>query len=166
MVEFSPIKAWLKNPAFGNITLFTSVALIDARYGDFKVVTRQGNNLVESSLKNKRVENAPEHIIRSGITYTKKKITISLQHSYVGASFTDANNTRTPTANGVNGIIPAYQLMDLSSGYNVNDKFFIKAGVNNLGNKKYFTRRAGGYPGPGLMPAEPRNYFVTVGLKY
>ena len=166
LVEFSPLKAWLKNSAFGNITLFTSVALIDARYGDFRVITKQGNNLVESSLKNKRVENAPEHIIRSGVTYTKKKITITLQHSYVGASFTDANNTRTPTANGVNGIIPAYQLLDLSSGYNVNDNFFIKAGVNNLGNVKYFTRRAGGYPGPGLMPAEPRNFFVTVGLKY
>jgi Fe(3+) dicitrate transport protein len=166
LVEFSPIKAFLKNTQFGNITLFTSIALIDARYRDFKVITRQGNNLVESNLNNKRVENAPANIIRSGITYTKKKITLTVQHSAIDESFSDANNTSIPTANGVNGIIPAYQLTDFSGNYTISEKFFIKAGVNNLGNKKYFTRRAGGYPGPGLMPAEPRNFFVTVGLKY
>jgi Fe(3+) dicitrate transport protein len=166
LVEFSPIKAFLKNTQFGKITLFTSIALIDARYRDFKVITRQGNNLVESNLNNKRVENAPANIIRSGITYTKKKITLTVQHSAIDESFSDANNTSIPTANGVNGIIPAYQLTDFSGNYTISEKFFIKAGVNNLGNKKYFTRRAGGYPGPGLMPAEPRNFFVTVGLKY
>jgi Fe(3+) dicitrate transport protein len=32
-------------------------------------------------------------------------------------------------------------------------------------SEKYFTRRAGGYPGPGIMPAEPRNFFITVGVK-
>ncbi len=166
LIEFSPIKAFLKNTRFGKITLFTSVALIDARYQDLNVITRQGNNLVESNLKNKRVENAPAQIIRSGITYSKKKITLTIQHSAVGESFSDANNTLAPTMNGVNGIIPAYQLTDFSGNYTINEKFFIKSGINNLFNKKYFTRRAGGYPGPGLMPAEPRNFFVTVGLKY
>jgi Fe(3+) dicitrate transport protein len=166
LVEFNPVKAWLKNSTFGNITMFTSVALIDARYGDFRVITKQGNTLVESSLKNKRVENAPQQIIRAGMTYTNKKLTATMQYSYVGAAFTDANNTVTSTANGVNGQIPAYQLVDMSSNYHVNNHLFIKAGINNLFNKKYFTRRAGGYPGPGLMPAEPRNFFVTVGLKY
>jgi Fe(3+) dicitrate transport protein len=166
LLEFSPIKAWLKKSVFGNITLFTSVALIDARYGEFKVISRQGNNLVESSMKNKRVENAPQQIIRSGMTYTNKKLTATMQYSYVGAAFSDANNSLTPTLNGVNGPIPSYQLADLSSSYTVNKQLFIKTGINNLFNKKYFTRRAGGYPGPGLMPAEPRNFFVTVGLKY
>jgi len=47
----------------------------------------------------------------------------------------------------------------------VNSSFFIRAGINNLLNEKYFTRRSGGYPGPGIMSAEPRNFFLTVGLK-
>ncbi len=166
LIEFSPTKAWMKNNQFGHITLFTSIAYIQARYEDFRVISRQGNNLVETNLKNKRVENAPENIIRAGVTYTKKALTVTAQYSYVSEAFSDANNTLTPTANGVNGLIPSYNLVDLSGTYKFNEKFFLKSGINNLFGEKYFTRRAGGYPGPGLMVAEPRNFFVTVGVKF
>jgi Fe(3+) dicitrate transport protein len=54
----------------------------------------------------------------------------------------------------------------MSGTYAFSEKFFVKGGINNLLNEKYFTRRAGGYPGPGLLAAEPRNFFVTVGIKY
>lgn len=166
LIEFSPLKAWKVKPSFGNITLFASVALINATYDDLRLIVRQGNNLVETNLKNKRVENAPEQIYRSGITYSKKQLTATIQYSHVGAAFSGANNTKTPTANGVNGLIPAYDLFDISGTYAFSEKFFVKGGINNLLNEKYFTRRAGGYPGPGLMAAEPRNFFVTLGIKY
>jgi len=166
LVEFSPVKAWVKNPRFGNVTVFASLAYIDARYEDFRVITRQGNSLAETNLKNRRVENAPEHIYRTGITYTRKGLTVTAQYSYVSEAFSDANNTVTPTANGVNGLIPSYQLVDVSGTYKFTSAFFVKAGINNLLGEKYFTRRAGGYPGPGLMPAEPRNFFLTLGAKF
>jgi Fe(3+) dicitrate transport protein len=166
LVEFSPTKVWLKNNKFGHLTLFVSVAYIDARYDELKVVTRQGNTLLETNLKNKRVENAPQRIYRTGLTFTKKALTITTQYSYVGKAFSDANNTVIPTANGVNGLIPAYDVVDISSTFKFNEKLFIKSGINNLFGEKYFTRRAGGYPGPGLLVAEPRNYFVTVGVKF
>jgi Fe(3+) dicitrate transport protein len=145
--------------------VFTSIALIQARYEDFRVVARQGNGLVETNLKNRRVENAPENIIRVGLTYTKKAFTITTQYSYVSEAFSDANNTVMPTTNGVNGLIPSYKLVDVSGTYKFSEKFFLKSGINNLFGEKYFTRRAGGYPGPGLMTAEPRNFFITVGVK-
>lgn len=166
LVEFSPVKAWFQHSHFGNLTLFASIAYIDARYEDFRVVTRQGNTLVTTNLSGKRVENAPENIYRVGITYAKKGLTLTAQYSYVSEVFSDANNTVTPTANGVNGLIPAYDLVDVSGTYKFNEKFFAKAGINNLFGEKYFTRRAGGYPGPGIMAAEPRNFFVTVGVKF
>jgi Fe(3+) dicitrate transport protein len=56
--------------------------------------------------------------------------------------------------------------VDLSGTYKFNEKLFLKSGINNLFGEKYFTRRASGYPGPGLMAAEPRNFFVTVGVKF
>jgi Fe(3+) dicitrate transport protein len=56
--------------------------------------------------------------------------------------------------------------MDVSGTYRFNERFFLKGGVNNLFGEKYFTRRSGGYPGPGLMAAEPRNFFLTVGAKF
>jgi Fe(3+) dicitrate transport protein len=166
LIEFSPLKAWKVKPSFGNITLFASVALINATYDNLRVIVRQGNNLVETNLKNKRVENAPKQIYRTGITYSKKQLTATMQYSYVSSAFSDATNTKTPTANGVNGLIPAYDLLDMSGTYAFSEKFFVKGGINNLLNEKYFTRRAGGYPGPGLLAAEPRNFFVTVGIKY
>jgi Fe(3+) dicitrate transport protein len=165
LVEFNPIKVWAPNSKWGNITAFASVALIDARYADFKVIARQGNNLVETNIKNNRVENAPRNIYRTGLTYSKKKLTATVQYSYVSEAYSDANNTKTPTANGVNGLIPSYSVVDMSGTYKLSEQFFVKAGVNNLFNEKYFTRRAGGYPGPGVLSAEPRNFFFTVGVK-
>jgi Fe(3+) dicitrate transport protein len=165
LVEFSPTKAWMKNSPFGHFTLFSSIALIQARYANFNVISRQGNRLVENSLHNKKVENAPENIIRTGITYTKKAFTFTTQYSYVSEAYSDANNTVTPTANGVNGLIPSYRLVDVSGTYKFSEKFFVKSGINNVFSEKYFTRRASGYPGPGIMPAEPRNFFLTVGVK-
>jgi Fe(3+) dicitrate transport protein len=166
LVEFSPTKVWFKNSKYGHLTIYTSIAYIQARYEDFRIVSRQGNNLVETNLKSKRVENAPENIIRTGLTYTKKGLTITTQYSYVSEAFSDANNTLTPTTNGVNGLIPSYNLVDLSGTYKFNEKLFLKSGINNLFGEKYFTRRASGYPGPGLIVAEPRNFFVTVGVKF
>jgi Fe(3+) dicitrate transport protein len=165
LVEFNPIKAWAPTSKIGNITLFASVAVIDARYADLKVITRQGSNLVETNLKNNRIENAPQNIYRTGLTYSKKQLTITAQYSYVSEAFSDANNSITPTANGVNGLIPSYQVIDISGTYNLSTQFFVKGGINNLMNEKYFTRRSSGYPGPGILSAEPRNFFVTVGMK-
>ena len=166
LIEFSPTKAWIKNSTLGHLTFFSSIAIIQARYANFSTITRQGNQLVERSLNNKKVENAPENIIRTGVTYTKKAFTFTTQYSFVSEAFTDANNTIIPTANGVNGLIPSYELIDLSGTYKFNEKLFIKSGINNLLGEKYFTRRSGGYPGPGLMPAEPRNFFMTIGVKF
>jgi Fe(3+) dicitrate transport protein len=166
LVEFSPIKAFAKKSTTGNITVFGSLAFIDARYGDFRVVTKSGNTLTESTLKDKRVENAPQRIFRTGVTYAYKKLTATVQYNYTSAAFSDANNTVTPVATGVNGLIPSYEIVDVSATYKFNDRFFLKGGMNNLFNEKYFTRRAGGYPGPGILSADPRNFFLTVGAKF
>lgn len=166
LVEFSPVKALVKNSTFGNITVFASLAFIDARYGDFRVVSRTGNTLTETTLKDKRVENAPQRIFRTGVTYAYKKLTATVQYNYTSDAFSDANNTVAPVATGVNGLIPSYQIVDVSATYKFNDRFFVKGGLNNLFNEKYFTRRAGGYPGPGIMSADPRNFFLTVGAKF
>lgn len=166
LVEFSPVKAFVKNSTFGNITLFASLAFIDARYGDFRAVTRNGNTLSETTLKNKQVENAPQRIFRTGVTYAYKKLTATVQYNYTGDAFSDANNTVTPVATGVNGLIPSYQIVDVSATYKFTERFFVKGGLNNFFNEKYFTRRAGGYPGPGIMSADPRNFFLTIGAKF
>jgi Fe(3+) dicitrate transport protein len=88
-----------------------------------------------------------------------------MQWSYVDEVFSDAVNTVNPSANGLNGLIPSYLVGDFSVNYKFQDRYNIRAGLNNISDASYFTRRAGGYPGPGLMPADGRNFFVSLGLK-
>ncbi len=85
--------------------------------------------------------------------------------SSVGASFSDANNTVEPSTNGNTGRIPAYTVTDLTATYKFLKGLNLKAGINNLLDERYFTRRAGGYPGPGALPADGRTFFVSVGAK-
>lgn len=167
LLEFSPAKAFSNKAGRVDVSVFISYSYTNARYGNLKVITKNSNNqLVETNLKNKKVENAPEHIIRSGMTVSYDKLSLTGQLSYTGESYADANNTLTATANAQNGLIPSYPVIDLTAVYKYSAKLNIKTGINNLGNHKYFTRRAGGYPGPGALPADGRTFFVSVSAKF
>ncbi|MGB3005581.1 MAG: TonB-dependent receptor [Chitinophagaceae bacterium] len=166
LVEFNPVKAFIKNAKWGDISFFISYGFTDARYGDFKVITKNSSNhLVETNLKDKKVENAPENIIRAGLTYTYKSFLLTGQLSHVSDAFADANNTITSSANAQNGVIPSYTVTDITATYRFSKSLHIKTGINNLTDKKYFTRRVGGYPGPGALPADGRTFFISVGAK-
>jgi Fe(3+) dicitrate transport protein len=136
--------------------LFSSYAYTDARYSaDHK----------DANTKDKKVENAPKDIFRGGISYGYKKILITAQLSFVGASFSDANNTIAASANGNTGRIPSYSITDLTASYKFSKIVQLRAGINNVWDVRYFTRRAGGYPGPGALPADGRSFFFTIGAK-
>ncbi|HWJ25510.1 MAG TPA: hypothetical protein VNS32_03150, partial [Flavisolibacter sp.] len=61
----------------------------------------------------------------------------------------------------VAGYIPAYTVLDLSASYRIK-KFAIKAGINNIADKAYFTRRTDEYPGPGIIPSIGRSAYIGV----
>jgi len=165
LLEFNPVKAFSHNLKYGSFSLFASVGYTDARYDDYSITTRRGNELVTTDFTNKKVENAPEWIVRYGLNYFYKGLTVTVQWSYVDDAFSDAVNTVTPTSNGLNGWIPSYHIGDLSVNYKFKERYNVRAGLNNISDASYFTRRAGGYPGPGLMPADGRNFYVSLGLK-
>jgi Fe(3+) dicitrate transport protein len=148
-------------------SLFTSYSLNDVRYQRFSVVAKNASGqLLTVDYSNKKVENAPTHILRTGTTVSFAKTSFTTQLSYVGDSFGDANNTLKPSANAQNGLIPSYAVIDLTLVHAFNKQYDIRAGVNNLFNKYYFTRRAGGYPGPGALPADGRTFFLTFTAKF
>jgi Fe(3+) dicitrate transport protein len=64
----------------------------------------------------------------------------------------------------IGGIIPAYDVVDVTLAYSFK-KFAIETSVNNLTNRMYYTRRATGYPGPGILPSDGRSFFVTLKAK-
>jgi Fe(3+) dicitrate transport protein len=120
---------------------------------------------MDASTKGKRVENAPRDIFRGGVSVGVNQFLLTMQISSVSACFSDANNTVTPSSNGNTGLIPAYSVSDVTAAYKISKKIQVKAGLNNIFNATYFTRRAGGYPGPGALPADGRNYFLNIGIK-
>jgi outer membrane receptor protein involved in Fe transport len=65
----------------------------------------------------------------------------------------------------VNGPVPAYKLMDISAGWSYR-WLLLEASMNNVANVAYYTRRATGYPGPGIIPGDGRSYYLTVGVKF
>ena len=140
-----------------DLIIFGSYGYTDAKYSD---------DHKDASTKGKRVENAPKNIFRGGLTAGYKTFLLTGQLSHVGETFSDANNTLVSSVNGQTGLIPSYTVIDLTATYKFSKNYNIKAGINNLSDTRYFTRRAGGYPGPGALPADGRTFFLSVGAKF
>lgn len=154
--EFNILRAFVKNPK-ADLSVFASYSYNDARYsGSHK----------DANTKGKKVENAPANIFRGGVSAAYSGIQLTVQVSYVDKTYSDANNTVAVSANAQNGLIPSYTLTDVTASWKFAKNFQCKAGINNLFNEHYFTRRAGGYPGPGALPGDGRTMFLSVGAKF
>jgi Fe(3+) dicitrate transport protein len=165
-VEVDPITAIFESSRVGYLHLFASIAFVDATYWNFEVTSVNNNQIQTRNLNGNQVENAPRKINRFGATYTYEKFSMTWQLSDIGEAFADASNSVVPNAAATVGLIPAYRVQDLSASWNFWKQHSLKAGVNNLTDARYFTRRAGGYPGPGIMPADGRTFYLTAALKF
>jgi len=145
---------------------FVSYTHTRALYNNFSI-TEIKNGVVETrNLANKRVENAPADILRCGLSVRYKSISVGGQYNYTAMSYSDAQNTEMPSANGNVGPIPAYHIFDINAIWNTNDNYTIKLTINNAGNASYFTRRSGGYPGPGVLPSDARSILLSVSARF
>ena len=136
------------------LNVFVNAAFIGSEY----------TNSDQPGIEGKAVEFVPNLNIKTGLRFGYKNFMTNLQYSIVGDQFTDATNAVESNISGVIGEIPQYNILDLSASYSYK-KLKIEAGVNNLLDKAYFTRRATGYPGPGIIPSAPRNYYLTLQIK-
>jgi Fe(3+) dicitrate transport protein len=149
-VEFNLLK-YLNSHSKKGLNIFNSLALINAEYtsGEFK-----GN----------RVETAAKYINRIGVTYYDNRLSATFEMSNNGDAYGDATNAKI-SSDPVAGYIPAYTVLDASFTYRLKS-FSLKAGMNNIADKKYFTLRADEYPGPGIIPSIGRNFYVGVSTKF
>lgn len=154
---------------YGNLDFFASVSFIDSRYTDFRIFSTPSSpnfTITETNLSGNRVENAPRYIHNFGLSWTNNNISATAQYRMSGRIFTDANNTTTPSANGVTGLLDDYRVFDLSTEYKFLKNYNIRAGINNLFDEEYATRRSSGYPGPGILPGEGRTFYISIGAKF
>tara|TARA_B100000575_G_scaffold269707_1_gene249607 strand:+ start:11651 stop:14074 length:2424 start_codon:yes stop_codon:yes gene_type:complete len=119
---------------------------------------------VEVGITNKQVEFVPKNNLKTGLKFGYKNFAINFQYSYLSSQFTDSSNAISGNLSGVIGQIPSYEISDLSFSYKLRNLKF-ETGINNLFDEVYFTRRATGYPGPGIIPSPPRNSYLTLEIK-
>jgi Fe(3+) dicitrate transport protein len=135
--------------------LFVNFAYIHSRYKESEIAGVVG----------KKVEFVPSTNFKTGLRISYKRWKGSYQLSHLSEQFTEATNAIDGGLTGVVGIIPAYTIMDLSLSYDFKKYFRLEGSVNNLANRMYFTRRATGYPGPGILPSDGRGFYVSLQLK-
>lgn len=150
-VDFDFLKAIMDTTENG-LSLFVNAAYIHSRYISSKEASYVGNE----------VEYVSPWVIRSGIKWNLRKFTVQVQGSFNARQFSDATNAIVPSGDAVIGEIPAYAVFDASARYQFKHGFQLEAGVNNFTNETYFTRRATGYPGPGILPSDGINGYVTL----
>ena len=134
--------------------VFTNSALTGSHYLKSDVPKIEGNE----------VEFVPLINFKTGTSVGYKNFMTSLQLTYVTSQYTDAKNStveRNDNQYGTFGVIPSYYVADFSASYKWN-RFKLEAGVTNFTDNTYFTRRATGYPGPGIIPSETRTFYTTL----
>ena len=155
---------------FADWDLAKSLSLDDTQYRlnwfvNTAITTSEYVESEENNVKGRKVEFIPDLNFKTGLRFGYRDLLLSTQFTYLTEQFTDAENSAIPEAgdsrNGLVGQIPAYAIWDLSLSYSYK-RWKLETGINNLLNTSYFTRRATGYPGPGIIPSDPRAYYMTL----
>ena len=134
--------------------IFSNIAVTDSKYLKSDAPNIEGN----------KVEFVPLYNIKTGTGIGYKNFISSVQFTYVSSQFTEANNSNTDKNDntyGIFGQIPSYYVADFSSSYKWK-RWKLEAGITNFTNNSYFTRRATGYPGPGIIPSDSRTFYTTL----
>ena len=141
--------------------VFSSTSYMTGKYIKGEI----SNGTSNKSIVGNKIEAVPDWISRNGLDILYKGFSCTFLYSYTSASFSDALNTIVPPASGARGFTPRYGVFDFNASFKTNSFYNIRAGINNIWNKQYFTKRPTFYPGPGIWPSDGRNAYVTLGIR-
>ena len=152
MFDWSLSKTFIENNENINWSVFSNIAITDSKYLNSDIDKIKGN----------KVEFVPLLNLKTGTTFGYKNFVSAVQFTYVSEQESSANSeNRDNINNGISGQIPAYYVADFSTSYKFKH-FKIESGITNFTNNNYFTRRATGYPGPGIIPSDARSFYATL----
>lgn len=141
------------------LSLFVNSAITGSEY-----TASEENNVLGN-----RVEFIPVLNVKTGVKAGYRNLIFTLQHSHLSQQYTDAENSLIPEnsdiRNGVIGEIPGYSVIDFSLSYKLS-RYTLETGILNLLDTQYFTRRATGYPGPGIISSDGRGFYLTLGVRF
>jgi len=154
LLEWNVLGTFRPDLSQTRLNLYLNTAFTRSEYLESEIPGVEGNE----------VEFVPVLNLKAGASFGYKDLLAGFQYTYLSSQFTDASNASrnvNDNQSGIRGAIPAYGIADLSVSWNLG-RFRIESGINNLFNNLYFTRRATGYPGPGIIPSPPRTWYATL----
>lgn len=134
---------------------FVNSSFVNSTYPESKLPNVKGN----------QVEFAPHINLKAGAEGHWKDLRVRLQGTYLSTQFTDAANDIDGGAPAVTGQIPSFMVFDAGVTWSYG-RWQLEGGVNNLLNEAYFTRRATGYPGPGIIPSPGRSFYIGLQFRF
>lgn len=146
----------LNDSAQHQVSSFINASYINANYINSK----------EPNFLDKRVEYVSSLILKTGLKYHYRQLILQAQFSYNSEQFSDASNSVEPSGDAILGVVPAYYVIDFSGRYQFKKNFSVELGITNLTNNQYFTRRATGYPGPGILPSDGVSFYTTIQYQF
>ena len=155
LIDFNISELFRVNIKKYSLNSFINYSFIKTKYSKSNIPGIEG----------KKVEFVPKDNLKFGLRFGYKNLTLNMQYSYVSEQYTDSSNAVEGNLSGVIGLIPEYEIVDLSGAFKLN-KFKLEFGINNALNEAYFTRRATGYPGPGIIPSSGRNFYLSTQFKF
>lgn len=137
-----------------HLSWFASVSFLDAE------ITRSEN----AALVGNTPAYAPDHVIKSGLIYRhgdnlKAALTATLVDDHF---WQDSNRDGGNATNPIAGVVPAYEVFDLTAEWSINGHIKLLGGVNNLLDKSYYSR----VRSDGLEPAAGRTPYLGVELGF
>jgi len=145
---------------------FSANFFINSSFVTSKYTSTNFDNTSNDVRVGNKVEFIPDVNIKTGLQFGYKNFLSNIQYTYLSEQFTDAgNDPGGDNLNSIVGVIPSYDVLDISVSYKYK-RFKLEAGVNNVLDNAYFTRRATGYPGPGIIPSANRNFYTTLQVKF
>ncbi len=154
MFDWNLNKTFFKENTDYAWNVFSNIAVTSSKYLKSDIANVEGNE----------VEFVPLFNIKTGTGFGYKNFLASLQFTHLSSQFTDATNSTVDSndnSGGIFGKIPSYYVADFSASYKWKN-WKLEAGVNNFTNDSYFTRRATGYPGPGIIPSDRITFYTTL----
>jgi Fe(3+) dicitrate transport protein len=114
------------------INYFLNLALTKSEYLSSEEIGVEGN----------QVEFIPDVNLKTGFNFGYGNLLGSLQYTYLSEQFTDATNAPqdvNDNQRGIEGEIPAYDIVDFSLSYSYK-KWKLETGINNLlDNRSFYT---------------------------
>ena len=154
LIDINLNKLFIENNDY-SFNYFINTSIVDSKYTKSQ----------ESGIQGNKVEFVPNFNFKTGMKFGYKNFISNIQYTYLSQQFSDASNAVESNLSGLIGEIPTYNVLDVSLSYTYK-KFKLETGVNNLLDNYYFTRRATGYPGPGIIPSVNRNFYATLQFKF